>query len=247
MQGDMIAETLHIVGYQQEEVAAYVARPLGLGPAPGVIVIHHGPGWDEGTKEITRKIAGQGYTAIAPHLNHHFGPSASPDDAAAAARAAGGVSDEMFLGDFEGAVRFLRLKDPAVKIGVVGFCSGGRQAFLAACSVPLDAAVDCYGACVMYPPKHELPFQLSPVIGLGGHLTCPLLGLFGADDIMPTPDEVAETERTLERLGKSCEFHIYPRTGHAFFAADRPSYRPEAATDGWQRIFGWFSRYLRDE
>jgi carboxymethylenebutenolidase len=247
MQGDMLAETLSVVGYQGKGVAAYLARPLDPTPVPGVIVVHHGPGWDEGTKEITRKIASRGYVALAPHLYHHFGPHASPDDAAAAARAVGGISDEMFLGDIEGSVRFLRLQDPKAKVGIIGFCSGGRQAFLAACKLSLDAAVDCYGACVMYPPQRELPFQLSPVIGFAEDLSCPLLGLFGADDTMPSPDEVAQTEVLLRNLGKSCEFHTYQRTGHAFFDTDRDAYRPEAATDGWRRIFDWFSQYLGDQ
>jgi hypothetical protein len=71
-----------------------------------------------------------------------------------------------------------------------------------------------------------------------------LLGLFGADDQFPTPEHVAELEQALIAHGKTYEFHTYDGAGHAFFSTDRPSYRPEAALDGWQRIFSWFDMYL---
>jgi carboxymethylenebutenolidase len=104
----MIAETVRILGHGGEHIKAYLARPLGPGPFPGVLVIHHMPGWDEGTKEITRRFAAHGYAAICPHLHYREGPEASPDDAAAAARARGGVPDERFLGDAAGAIDNLR-------------------------------------------------------------------------------------------------------------------------------------------
>src|ERR671924_809026 len=95
----MSAETVNIRGHEDDLIDAYLARPLGPGPYPGVVVIHHMPGWDEATKEITRRFAAHGYAALCPNLHYREGPEASPDDAAAAARAAGGVPDERFLGD----------------------------------------------------------------------------------------------------------------------------------------------------
>ena len=77
-------------------------------------------------------------------------------------------------------------------------------------------------------------------------LRCPLLGRFGDDDKFPTPDHVAELEAALIANGKTYEFHSYEGAGHAFFAPDRPSYRPEAALDGWRRIFAWFGTHLDD-
>ncbi len=104
----ILAETVRIAGHEGTEIAAYLARPLSPGPLPGVLVIHHMPGWDESTKEITRTFAVHGYSAICPHLHYREGPDASPDDAAAAARASGGVPDERFLGDADGSIRALR-------------------------------------------------------------------------------------------------------------------------------------------
>src|ERR1700730_4126875 len=117
----IMAETVMITGHEGAEIAAYMARPLVPGPVPGVLVIHHMPGWDEGSKEITRTFATHGYAAICPHLHYRVGPDASPDDAAAAARAAGGVPDERFLGDAAGAVAFLRsLTNADGKVGLIG-------------------------------------------------------------------------------------------------------------------------------
>jgi carboxymethylenebutenolidase len=155
------------------------------------------------------------------------------------------VPDERLVGDVDGAARYLRsLGSANGKVGVIGYCSGGRQAFLAARRLTLDAAVDCYGAFVMDPPPDGSRLKASPVVGLAGDLSCPLLGLFGAEDTHPSPAETARLEQELTRLGKTFELHTYPGAGHAFFAVDRPSYRAEAAADGWRRIWDWFGRYL---
>ena len=241
----MMAETVGIVGHGGHVVEAYLARPLGQGPYGGVVVIHHMPGYDAPTMEITRKFAANGSVAICPNLYHREAPGASPDDAAATARAQGGVPDERLVGDVGGAAAYLRSMPASNgKVGVIGYCSGGRQAFLAACSLPLDAAVDCYGAFVTGTPPEGMPLKVGPIIHLAKDLSCPLLGLFGAEDQHPSPEQVDELEKELIQLGKIHEFHRYEGAGHAFFAVDRPSYRPEAANDGWQRVWDWFSRYL---
>jgi carboxymethylenebutenolidase len=242
----ILAETIKIDGHDGDEIAAYLARPLQPAPVPGVLVIHHMPGWDEGSKEICRKFAVHGYSAICPHLHYREGPSSSPDDAAAASRAAGGVPDERFLGDADASIRHLRaLSNSNGKVGVIGYCSGGRQSFLTAISLPVDAAVDCYGAFVVGTPPEGFPLQVSPLIDRAKDLRCPLLGLFGADDSFPSPEHVAELEKTLKDLGKTYEGHTYENTGHSFFSVDRTAYRPESANDGWERIFDFYGRYLQ--
>jgi carboxymethylenebutenolidase len=241
----LLAETIHIAGHGGDEIAAYLARPMTPGPLPGVLVIHHMPGWDEGSKEITRKFAANGYAAICPHLHYREGPDASPDDAAAAARASGGVPDERFLGDANAAIKTLRaLTSSNQKVGVIGYCSGGRQSFLTACSLPVDAAVDCYGAFVIGTPPEGMPLKVQPLTDKVGDLRCPLLGLFGADDSYPSVEEVGELEKLLKENDKTYDFQIYEGAGHAFFSTDRTSYRPEAANDGWQRIWDFYGQYL---
>jgi carboxymethylenebutenolidase len=203
------------------------------------------PGYDEQTKEITRTFAVNGYNAICPNLYTREAPGASPDDAAAAARAQGGVPDERLVGDVDAAARFLRsLTNSNGKVGTIGYCSGGRQSFLAAVSLPLDAAVDCYGAFVVGSPPEGMPLKVGPIVDRTKDLSCPLLGLFGLEDSYPSPEQVDELEKELQAQGKTYEFHRYEGAGHAFFSVNRPSYRPEAANDGWKRIFDFYGRYL---
>ena len=240
----MRAETVTITGHGGDEIEAYLARPLDGQPHGGVVVIHHMPGYDAATKEIVRKFAVNGYNALCPNLYSREAPGADPDDAAAAVRAAGGVPDERLVGDVDGAAKYLNALEGANgKIGVIGYCSGGRQTFLSACSLRIDAAVDCYGAFVISEPPASVP-TMKPIIGLAPQLSSPLLGLFGADDQYPGPEEVAQLSAELDRLGKPHEFHTYEGAGHAFFAVDRPSYRPEAAVDGWRRVFDFFGKNL---
>jgi carboxymethylenebutenolidase len=244
----MLAESVTTTGHNGDEIEAYSARTLQAGPVGGVVVIHHLPGYDRQTKEFTRTFAAGGLNAVMPNLYHREAPRSAPDDAMAAARASGAipVPDERIVGEVAGAAAYLRgLSNSNGKVGVIGHCSGGRQAFLAAISLPLDAAVDCYGGFVVGSPPDGHPLRgVPPLVGRTGELSCPLLGLFGRDDVAPSPEQVAELEQALKAHGKTYEFHSYDGAGHAFMQVDRPSYRPEAAVDAWQRIWAFFGRYL---
>jgi carboxymethylenebutenolidase len=245
MNDAMWSGTVTVAGHERDELEAYLAQPVGDSPRGGVVVIHHMPGYDDPTKEIVRRFAAHGYAAICPNLYSREGAGVSPDDQAAAARAKGGVSDEQLVGDVAGAAAYLNSLDHANgKIGVIGYCSGGRQSFLAACSLQIDAAVDCYGAFVVTEPPAKFPLKVKPLISKIPDLSCPLLGLFGADDSHPAPEEVAELSAELEKLGKEHQFHTFPDAGHAFFAVDRPVYRPAAAVEGWKKIFEFYGRHL---
>ena len=244
MKESLTADTITITGHDGDEIEAYLALPNDTDTYGGVVVIHHMPGYDSSTKEIVRKFAAHGYAALMPNLYHRDAPGASPDDAAAAARAKGGAPDERVVGDVAGAARHLKsLPGSNGKVGVIGYCSGGRQTFLSACSLQFDAAVDCYGGGVINVPE-GLPASMKPIVSLAGNLSCPLLGLFGEDDAHPSPAEVAELEEALKANGKTYEFHSYPNAGHAFFSVNRPAYRVEAANDGWEKIFAFYGKYL---
>ena len=244
MSDAMTTRTVRIAGDHGDDIEAYVAQPEGGGPRAGVVVIHHMPGWDRATKEITRRFAELGYDAICPNLFWREAPGAAPDDAAATVRAQGGVPDERLVGDVAGAAAWLRsLPTSNGRVGVIGYCSGGRQSVLAACSLDLDAAVDCYGAFVTGDPPPGIPFKGNLVDKLPG-LRPPLLGLFGAEDQAPSPKHVAELDAILTAHGKAHEFHSYDGAGHGFFAVDRPAYRVAAANDGWVRITDFFATHL---
>ncbi len=230
----MLAESVTITGHNGDEIEAYSARTLQAGPVGGVVVIHHLPGYDRQTKEFTRAFAAGGLNAVMPNLYHREAPGAAPDDAMAAARAAGAIPlpDERIVGEVAGTAAYLRgLSNSNGKVGVLGHCSGGRQSFLAAVSLPLDVAVDCYGGFVVESPPEGHPLHVVPrLVERTPDLSCPLLGLF--------------LENALKAHGKTYEFHSYDGAGHAFLQVDRPSYRPEAAVDAWQRIWAFFGRYL---
>jgi carboxymethylenebutenolidase len=239
------AETVRIVGHDGDEIEAYLAQPLAEGRFGAVVVIHHFPGYDEETKEITRRFADHGYLALCPNLYSRQAPGAGPGDAAAVVRAQGGVPDAQLVGDVDGAARYLKaLGSSNGKVGTIGYCSGGRQSLLAACSLPLDAAVDCYGAFVMAGAPEGSPLKAGPVAHLVENLSCPLLGLFGAEDQNPSPQETAQLQAILVSHHKTYEFHTFEGAGHAFFATNRPNYRPEVAGEGWGKIWDFFGRYL---
>jgi carboxymethylenebutenolidase len=207
-----------------------------------MVVIHHMPGYDRETKEITRRFAADlGYNAICPNLYWREAPGAEPSDAAATARAAGGVPDDRLVGDVEGAMTWLKaLGNSNGKVGVIGYCSGGRQSWLANGSLPLDAAVVCYGAFIVGETPEGLPPR--PNLGhLAESMSGPVLGLFGNEDKFPTPEQVDELDKLLTEAGKDHEFQRYDGAGHSFFSVDRAVYRPEAAADGWERIAGFLT------
>jgi carboxymethylenebutenolidase len=142
------------------------------------------------------------------------------------------VPDEQCLGDVRGALDALRARPESNgRVGIIGYCSGGRQSWLAACTLDVDAAVDCYGG------------RADPA--RAPDLRCPLLGLFGVEDASPSPDDVAAMARALDEHGKDYEFHSYDGAGHAFFSVDRPAYRLDAARDGWKRIWAFFGEHLQ--
>ena len=242
----LFAETVLMRGHQGDQIDAYLARPLGVSAAPGVVVIHHMPGWDGPTKEIARRFAHHGYVAISPNLHFREG-KATPQENSASVRAAGGMPDDRTMGDVQGAVDYLRTL-PYVngRVGVIGYCSGGRQSYLAACTVRgLDAAIDCYGGGVVAKLEELTPRQPVAPIELTRDLQCPLLGLFGMEDTRPSPADTAKTKEALDKFGKTYEFHTYDNAGHAFFAVDRPQYRQAAAVDGWEKVFAFFGKHLR--
>jgi carboxymethylenebutenolidase len=240
------AEVITYPGGNGDEIHAYFARPIGEGPAPGVVAVHHLPGWDEFHREFSERLARHGYSVICPDLYCRFGHG-TPDDVAATVRSQGGVHDDSVVADCEAALRWLKaLPTSNGKAGVIGMCSGGRHALLAASRVAgFDAVADLWGGGVVM-AKEELS-EARPVapIDYTAALEAPLLGLFGNDDSHPSPEQVDLHEAELKRHGKSYEFYRYDGAGHGFFYYHTPLYRPEAAMDGWAKVFSFFGRHLK--
>jgi carboxymethylenebutenolidase len=239
------AECVTFKGHNSEMIEGYYAKPSGKGPFPGVVLIHHAPGWDEWITEATRKLAHHGFATIAPHLYHREGPG-SPDDVGAKARAAGGVADGQVVGDVAGAMVYLRAQAGASgKVGLIGFCSGGRHAYLCAGSLPeVDAVVDCWGGNKLADNKNDPVKRPVAPIELTEKITAPVLGIYGNDDKNPSADDVNKTEERLKKAGKNYEFHRYDGAGHGFFNVPKAPYRPEQATDAWSKVFAFYKKHL---
>jgi len=241
----MTAETVDIKGAKGDKINAYFAKPLGQGKFPGMVLVHHAPGWDEWYRECTRRFAHHGYLAISPNLYFRDGHGTS-EDVGAKVRAAGGVADDQVLGDIEGSIEFLRAQPSfSGKIGIFGTCSGGRHAFLAGCKLKgLNAVVECWGGKVAASKEELTPKQPVAPVDLTKDFSAPLLGLFGNDDKSPSPEQVNKHEEELKKHGKNYEFHRYDGAGHGFFYYDRPAYRQEQAMDGWKKIWAFLPKHL---
>lgn len=241
----MLAETVTMQGANGDTINAYFARPQGAGPFPGMVLIHHMPGWDEWYRETTRKFAHHGYATISPNIFYRAGHG-TPEDVAAKVRGTGGIPDDQVVGDVVGAMQFLRsLPNNNGKVGLFGTCSGGRQTFLVACRAKgFNAAVECWGGRVVVAKEDLTPNSPVAPIDYTKDLSCPLIGIFGNDDKNPSPDQVNKHEEELKKHGKTYEFHRYDGAGHGFFYYDRSSYRQEQAVDSWKKIFPFLEKHL---
>ena len=244
-QGAITSEVISYPGGNGDQIHAYVARPTGAATTPGVVVIHHMPGWDEYYREFSDRIARHGYHVICPDLYCRYGHG-SPDDIAAKVRGEGGVHDDSVVADGAAAREWL-LAQPGSngKTGVIGSCSGGRHALLIASRTSgFDAVVDLWGGGVILSPEELSPARPVSPLDYTSDLSTPLLGIFGNDDKYPTPDLVDQHEAELKRLGKDYEFHRYDGASHGFFYHHTPMYRPEQTMDAWDKVFTFFGDKL---
>src|SRR3954453_13620080 len=180
-----LAETVGFPGANGDLLEACAARPLDPAPRGGVVVIHHLPGYDRETKEFVRRFAVMGYNAVCPNLYTRIAPGASHDDAAAAARAQGGVPDDQVVGEEAGAAAYLRaLSKSNGKVGVIGHCSVRRHAFLMSTTLPLDAAVVCYGGLIVGETPPQMP-SMVPLVDRASQVQMQICGLLGNDKQLP--------------------------------------------------------------
>jgi len=241
----LLAETVTMTGANGDLINAYMARPLGAGPFPALVLAHHMPGWDEWYREVTFKFAYHGFVTITPNLYFRAGHG-TPEDVAAKVRGDSGIPDDEAVGDLAGAMQHLRgLPYVNGKVGIFGTCSGGRHAYLAACLTKgFDAVVDCWGGRVVMTPDQLNEKNPASPLDYTKDLSCPILGLFGNDDSNPTPEQVDQLEEELKKLNKTYEFHRYDGAGHGFFYYQYSAYRKDQALDGWKKVFAFLEKNL---
>ena len=241
----LIAETVSVTGANDDIINAYLARPLGSGPFPAMVLAHHMPGWDEIYREFSFRFANHGYVTIMPNLYFRAGHGTA-EDVAAKVRGEGGIPDDQAVADLAGGMKYVRsLPYVNGKVGIFGTCSGGRHAYLAACRAGgFDAVVDCWGGnVVMAPEQLDAKRPVAP-IEYTKDLSAPILGLFGNDDKNPTPEQVNQHEEALKKYNKTYDFHRYDGAGHGFFYYHSPAYRQAQAVDGWKKVFAFLENYL---
>lgn len=215
-------------------VPGYLARPEADGVYPGVVVIQEWWGLNDHIKDVTRRVAAEGFVAVAPDL--YRGQVANePDDARKLAME---LDRPHAIKDIQGAVDYL-VQQPFVEpklAGVMGFCMGGGL------SLTMSYQGEKVGVSVVFygggaPLTDEQAAQVK----------APLLGMYGEEDHGIPLETVHANEARLKAHDKPCTFVIYPGAPHAFFNDERPSFRAEAAADAWQRTINWFTQHLRTQ
>ena len=236
-----------------DDMNTYVSQPNVPGRLPAVIVAQEAFGVTGHIQNVADRLSDAGYIAVAPALFHREGTTEgvrgtnpmygySDEDRESATKAMGNLRDEQMILDINTTIAWLQ-RHPRVlgdKIGIVGFCMGGRVVYLAAAACPgLSAGVSFYGGNILKdwggPPT---PFDRT------ANIQCPIMGNFGEQDQNPTVDDVRNIEAELQKHGKTYDFKMYPATGHGFYCDERESYHEASAKDAWARALDWFQKHL---
>lgn len=225
-----------------DNLPAYFARPDGPGPFPIIVVIEEVFGVHEYIADVCRRLAKSGYLAVAPELYARIGDLSVMTDAQQIMREViSKAPDDQIFRDLDNtAIWASRNGGDLSRLGVTGFCRGGRAVWLYdAYSSALKAAVSWYG-----PIRGQTsPIQPWTALDAADRLHAPLLGLYGGQDpVNPVPD-VQAAEAKARKAGKTIDIVIYRDAPHAFHSDYRPSYRKEYAEDGWTRMLAWFKKY----
>jgi carboxymethylenebutenolidase len=215
---------------------AQLAYPSGRERAPGVLVIQEAFGLNDHIKDVARRLAAEGYVTLAPDLYYRggVGRTAGYAELAQAIELMGQLTDDGIVSDVAAAVARLESERAVTvgRIGITGFCMGGRVSYLAACALPdkIRAAAPFYGG--------GIPVERTV------SLAAPVLAFFGGDDPFVPEAQVERLRAEAARLGKAVEIVVYPKAPHGFFCNERDSYRPADAADAWSRLLAFLGRHL---
>jgi len=223
------------------EMDMYAALPDGPGPHPAVVIAFHVGGLDDFDRKMADQLADAGFVAVVPDLFHRFPQSVM--DGPRLDRL-GHLQDPDIIADMNAAVDFLTANSSidSNRLGVTGFCMGGRIAWLMAASNPIfKCTVPFYGGNIMgnWGPGNT-PFSMA------NNINCPMLFHFGAEDGNPSVADRDSFDAELTRLGKDFEFHTYEGAGHAFMDYTNPDrHHAASATAAWPRTIDFFNKHLK--
>lgn len=230
-------------------VDAYLARPRSGNSNGAIIVIHEAFGPVEHIFDLARRFANLGYDAIAPNLYCRVG-APNPTEMSSVMEKMFGVADNQVVRDLEATADYVRALPGATgKVGCIGFCSGGRQTLLFACSsTKVDAAVDCWGGMIDKAGGMDgtpTPQRPRAIIDMLSGVACPVYLVGGEEDQMPPPAVLTEAKARLDAAGKNARLDVFAGAGHAFLADYRDSYREGPAHELWPKIVEFFAKNLR--
>jgi len=229
---EVTEETVTYATVNGNEITGYLAKPEGAeGDLPGIIVIHEWWGLNDNIRMMTRRLAGEGYVALAVDL-YNGKVAESPDSAGTYARS---VEQEPALDNLTQAYNYLTENRNAKMVGSIGWCFGGGWSLQTALAMPemIDATVIYYGRLVTNKDRLE-------------KLTMPILGIFGAEDDGIPPSAVNEFEAALNDVGVTNSIHIYDGAGHAFANPSGNRYKKDAAEDAWMKTTAFFEEHLKE-
>jgi carboxymethylenebutenolidase len=223
------------------EMPVYYAKPLDAAKPPVILVAMEVFGLHEHIKDVARRLGKLGAFAIAPDYYFRLGDLTQIAQPAQLMPLVNSKPDHELFADLDATVDWAKSQGGDTdRLGIIGFCRGGRTVWLYATNNPnLKAGVAFYGS-LMDPPSAAMP---ENAFDLAAEVKAPVLGLYGAEDASITPDQVEAMKEKLKAAGKTTKFKIYPGAGHGFFADYRQSYRADAAQDAWQSMQAWFKKY----
>jgi len=216
----------------------HVSLPTGSGPFPAVVVIQHQGGVDEFVRNITRRLAESGYVAAAPDLYHRDGPECTDDIVTRRTR----LRDRNIINDVNATVAFLQQHDSVdgSRLAIIGFCMGGRIAYLmAAANSAFKASVVYYGGNILRAWGRDIPSPFERT----SEIHCPIQGHFGEEDKNPSPEDMRTLDAELTKFNKKHDFYSYPNAGHAFMDNTKESYRRLADEASWPRTLEFLERH----
>lgn len=239
-QTDPVATQILRLDTPDGPMPCYEAAP-GDEPRGSIVVIQEAFGVNDHIEDICRRLAREGYRAVAPHLYHRSGTTAFDyGDFSTVRPAFDALTDADQLTDVDATIDYLRESTSCGRIGIVGFCMGGRTSFMVGAARSLGAAVTYYGGGIVTgkAPGRPSLMHLVPTI------KTPWLGLFGEEDQSIPAHELDELRTATASAPVATEIVVYPGAGHAFNSDPRPSYHEPSAMDAWTRTLDWFGRHI---
>ena len=216
----------------------YISHPDGAGPFPAVVVIQHQGGVDKFMEEMTERIAAAGFFGVCPDLYHRDAPDCQDDGPTRRSR----LRDATVIKDVNATVDFLKTHKlvDGHRLGITGFCMGGRVAYLMAAANPsFSASVAYYGGNIAKAwGEGPSPFERT------AEIRCPIMGHYGEEDKNPSPEDMRRQDAELTKFGNPHEFYSYPGAGHGFMDRHSKNYNAQADHASWPRTVDFFRRYL---